>query len=159
MYHSNSKLLFLLLLHHHHHYIFGCGAWVENRFFFNWIILSPLTCFIYFFYSALRCFLCRRGEYEQWRLEDILVWLFKRICNLWSKFTRKYNILEKEWLISNLGMNIKNLIMRKELDVPSSHLNIESLLSTGTDFCWDSLDTVPHSVSLYFILGLLMPKP
>lgn len=69
------------------------------------------------------------------------------------KFIRKYN-LEKEQPISGLGMNIKDLIMKKGSEVPSSHLNTGSVPCTGTDFYCDCLDTVPYSVSLYFILEL-----
>lgn len=51
-------------------------------------------------------------------------------------------------------MNIKDLIMKKESEILYSHLNAESVLSTGTDFYCDGLNTFSYSVSLYFILGL-----
>jgi hypothetical protein len=59
--------------------------------------------------------------------------MIKMICNLWNKFIMKCNVLEKEWPVSNLGMNIKDLIVKKELEILPSNLSIKSTLGAGTN--------------------------
>lgn len=71
----------------------------------------------------------------------------------------KCNILEKDCPVSNLEMNIRNPVLKKELEILSSNLNITPLLGTGVCLCCDDLDTVPYLASLRFIFGLLMCKP
>lgn len=71
----------------------------------------------------------------------------------------KCNILEKDCPVSNLGMNIRNLVLKKELEILSSNINITLLLGTGACLRCGDLDTVPYLASLCFIFGLLMCKP
>lgn len=71
----------------------------------------------------------------------------------------KYNVLEKDCPVSNLGMNIRNLVLKEELEILSSNLNITPLLGTRVCLCCGDLHMVPYLASLCFIFGLLMCKP